>query len=249
MEEHTVAEVPAAAPEAKRGRGRPRKDSSFTPLSRELIGDTALKVAGAEGYAALTMHRLAAELSVTPRALYNYVADRSEVVNMVVELFVAHSPFIELDPGDWRASLYRIYNASREAYRRYPLAAMVPVEERVEVDSGPRRIELMERLLYFYTQLGLSLEQALTLTRSLEREVFGFVLQVDYYFDANPAIARTYVAKAVPASWLERYPQIQAPLSHAALGIEMKNNDQLFEELIELRILSIQAMLDGNKND
>ncbi|WP_313812102.1 TetR family transcriptional regulator [Glutamicibacter sp.] len=229
---------------AKRGRGRPRKDSAYAPLSKERIAAAALEIAGAEGYAALTMHRLAAAVDVTPRALYNYVSDRREVVSMVVALFVEQSPFLDLDPANWKSSVREIYHESRRMYRAYPLAALVPVEDQVDVDSGPLRTELMERLLAFYTALGLSLEQALALSRSLEREAFGFVLQVDYYFDRNPTIGRTYVSRAVPEQWLDRYPQIDAPLAREALSLPVQSNDELFEELIELRIISIQAMLD-----
>ncbi len=242
-EQLAVGEPGEENPPVKRGRGRPRKDSAYAPLSKERIAAAALEIAGAEGYAALTMHRLAVAVDVTPRALYNYVADRREVVNMVIELFVAQSPFIELDPQHWERSLREIYHESRKAYRAYPMASLVPVEDSVQVDSGPRRTELMERLLDFYTKVGLSLQQALVLTRSLEREVFGFVLQVDYYFDRNPAIGRTYVSRAVPEQWLDRYPQIQAPLSRQALMLPEQNSDELFEELIALRILAVRGML------
>lgn len=74
-------------PPAKRGRGRPRKDSNWATFSRDELAARALHIAGNEGFSAVTMHRLAAEFSVTPRALYNYVADRQEIINLAVAQF------------------------------------------------------------------------------------------------------------------------------------------------------------------
>lgn len=233
----------------KRGRGRPRKDSAFAALNKEVIASKALEIAGAEGYSALTMHRLAAEFGVTPRALYNYVADRQEVVNMAAELFIAHSPFIELDSSNWRESMREIYEVSREAFRAYPRASLVAMDEQIRVEPGPRRTQLIERLMQFFIDLGLSLQQTLMMVRSLERDVFGFVLQVDYYFDKNYPMGRQYVTRAVPEDWLDRHKDVDAPLARAALELPEQDNDELFAELVCMRIKVVEYMLSEAKAD
>ncbi len=43
----------------KRGRGRPRKDASQVPITKEAIASEALKIIGSEGFTALTMNGLA----------------------------------------------------------------------------------------------------------------------------------------------------------------------------------------------
>lgn len=229
----------------KRARGRPRKNSSLAPITKESIAAEALKIIGAEGFTALTMNGLAARFGATSRALYNYVSDRQEVVNMAVELFVHNTPLLEFDPVNWRDTVRKFYRVSRALYRTYPWIAVVPISERVVVDGGPRYIEMMERLLRFYTDMGFDMPQALSLIRAFSRDIMSFALQADYFFDRVPESQNDYISRAVPQAWLDRYPQAEAPLVRESLALPAMDSDELFEELLQLRILSIQAMLDS----
>ena len=229
----------------KRGRGRPRKDASQVPITKEAIASEALKIIGSEGFTALTMNGLAGRFGATSRALYNYVSDRQEVVNMAVELFIRSTPLLEFDPVNWRDTVRKFYRVSRALYRTYPLVAVVPISERVEVDGGPRYIEMMERLLRFYTDMGFEMPQALTLIRAFSRDIMSFALQADYFLDRVPEGRNDYISRVVPQAWLERYPEAEAPLVRESLKQPRMDSDDLFEELLQLRILSIQAMLDS----
>lgn len=235
-------------PTAKRGRGRPRKDSEFTSLSKDLLAEKALDIAGAEGYGALTMHRLAADLGVTPRALYNYVADRQEVVNLAVQHFLAITPFVEFDPSNWKQSVRDAYEATRTANRAYPLASQLSWDDKVDAVPGPRRTELIERVLQFYVDIGLTLEQAVMMVRTLEREVLGFVLHVDYFYDRCEAAGMTFPIHPVSQERLDAYPEIPAPISRQALSLPPLSSDELFEEVIETRILAIERYLVNNQS-
>jgi TetR/AcrR family transcriptional regulator, tetracycline repressor protein len=53
------------------------------PLSRRRILHAALRLVDTEGLDALSMRRLAAELQVTPRALYHYVNDKEDLLHGV----------------------------------------------------------------------------------------------------------------------------------------------------------------------
>lgn len=238
--EHAVNGTPI-----KRGRGRPRKQASLKPITREAIAAEALKIAGTEGYPALTMNRIAASFGATPRALYNYVSDRQEVVNLAVELFLQSSPMLPFDPANWRETVRNFYRVTRELYRAYPWAAVVPITERLTVDSGPRHAEMMERLLQFYLDLGLGMPQALSLIRAFTREVLAFALQADYYYDRSAQIGHDYVSRIIPQTWLDRHPDVEVPMVREALAQPAQDSDELFEELIQMRLLTIQAMLDA----
>lgn len=235
------------APTAKRGRGRPRKDSEFTSLSKDLLAEKALEIAGAEGYGALTMHRLASDLGVTPRALYDYVADRQEVVNLAVQRFLAISPLVEFDSSNWKQGVRQAYVATRTAYRAYPRASQMSWDDKVDVAPGPRRTELIERVLRFYVEIGLTLQQAVTMVRALERDVLGFVLHVDYFFDRREAGNSDSLSHLVSAQRLDAYPEISAPLARQALELPAPDSDELFEEVIETRILAIEQCLSKNR--
>ncbi|MYV59771.1 TetR family transcriptional regulator, partial [Streptomyces sp. SID4931] len=66
-------------------RRRPATRKGRPVLTRESIAAKALEMAGAQGFASLTMRALATELGVTVRALYNYVEDRQDVVHLAVD--------------------------------------------------------------------------------------------------------------------------------------------------------------------
>ena len=66
-----------------RGRSVPRPQ-----LSRDLIVAAALKVVETDGGAALTMRRVADEIGVSASALYGYVANKEELVQLVLERII-----------------------------------------------------------------------------------------------------------------------------------------------------------------
>ncbi|MGO2030189.1 TetR/AcrR family transcriptional regulator [Glutamicibacter ardleyensis] len=233
-------------PPAKRGRGRPRKDSNWATFSRDELAARALHIAGNEGFSAVTMHRLAAEFSVTPRALYNYVADRQEIINLAVAQFLEKAPFIDFDPENWRDSVGEAYNRSREVYRMFPRATLVGMEESVTADIGPRHTELLERLLKFFVDIGLPLKNAVSFSRCLEQDVLGFALKYDYPYDRAPEQYRDVVTRVVAERWLDNYPEVDAPMCRASLELPEQTSDEIFAELVEMRILSIEVILARN---
>src|SRR5215469_2256380 len=71
----------------RRGRSVPRPQ-----LSRELIVEAALEVVESGGGDALTMRRVADEIGVSASALYNYVANKEELVQLVLEQIIGEIP-------------------------------------------------------------------------------------------------------------------------------------------------------------
>lgn len=55
------------------------------PLSRDVVVSTALEITSAKGLSALTMRELAAQLDVTPMAVYRYVPNRDALVKLVAD--------------------------------------------------------------------------------------------------------------------------------------------------------------------
>lgn len=234
------------AERTSRGRGRPRRDAGGGLLSRDLIVERALDLAGTEGFAALTMHRLARELDVTPRALYNHVADRQEVIDLVAALMMRRLPEPELDGDDWRASLAHLYRGAREVYRSFPRATLIALDEHVtptEIDR--KRITLPERQLRFLVDVGLSLEQAVAVQSGFLIDVFGFVLLVDHQYDRLPPEQRRLTQQPVPQPWLDAHPDEEAPLSRQAARLPEITSDDMFEQVIDMRIAVVEQMLSS----
>ena len=90
----------------KPGSDSPKKR---VPLSRERVLRGAVAIADAAGIEALTIRSLARELGVKPMAIYYHVANKSEILDSIVDLVFAE---IELpaNDGDWRSELVRRAN-------------------------------------------------------------------------------------------------------------------------------------------
>ena len=76
------------------------------PLNRERILASAIAVADTGGVGALTIRTLATNLGVTPMSVYHYFANKSEILDGIVDVVFSE---IDLPPGDgdWQAEIRR----------------------------------------------------------------------------------------------------------------------------------------------
>jgi AcrR family transcriptional regulator len=72
-------------------------------LTLRQIADAAIEVADADGLAAVSMQRVAAELGFTKMSLYRYLPGKAELVAAMVERALGAPP--ELGHGHWRGAL------------------------------------------------------------------------------------------------------------------------------------------------
>lgn len=93
--------------------------SRSVPLSPEVIVDAALRVIEREGFDRLTMRAVAAELGVTPMAIYYHVPDKDALVELVLEA-VHVGPPLELGEEGWEEVLRRHLLTQWEQLARYP---------------------------------------------------------------------------------------------------------------------------------
>src|ERR1700712_4148964 len=98
-------------------RARPAKAA----LSRELIVGTALELLKAEGYEATSMRRVAQALDTGPASLYVYVANREELLELMLDRAIATVPLPAPDPARWRDQLKALLTAmSKMMSEDYP---------------------------------------------------------------------------------------------------------------------------------
>jgi AcrR family transcriptional regulator len=120
--------LPASIRTAWGLRGRPGKGPRPV-LSLERIVEAAVKIADAEGLAAVSMQRVAADLGASTMSLYRYVTAKDELVQLMVD--AAYGPPPDAVPGEgWRPGLSRWAWAELAALRRHPWVLRVPI-------SGP----------------------------------------------------------------------------------------------------------------
>lgn len=143
-------------------------------LTQEVIVDAALAIADEHGIEAVSFRRIAAEFSVTPMALYRYVASKDELFGLIVDRAFAK---FELPPDgatDWRDRLRELARAFRRLLLTHPAAAALYfVKADTQSDNGLRIVEILLEVL---ASAGFSSDEAALLEGNLERTVLGLVL-------------------------------------------------------------------------
>ncbi len=91
-----------------------------SPLSRELIVDTALAVLDRDGVSAMTMRRVAQELSTGPASLYAHVANLRDLEDLVFDRVAAELTVPEPDPAHWQEQLREMLVQAVLVLRRHP---------------------------------------------------------------------------------------------------------------------------------
>src|SRR3954468_6449687 len=85
--------------------GRPaRRRAADSRLGVEAIVAAGVAVADAEGIAALSMRRVAAELGAAPMSLYRHVADKDELLLQMMDAAISEVALPDPPPG-WRDGL------------------------------------------------------------------------------------------------------------------------------------------------
>ncbi|MFF9773333.1 TetR/AcrR family transcriptional regulator C-terminal domain-containing protein [Streptomyces sp. NPDC013978] len=119
--------------------GRPPSDD---PAVRARVVRAAVALADAEGTAGLTMRRVAAELGMPTMSLYRHVANKEQLIALMVDAAFASEPLPTRPPEDWRAALELSAAIQWRLYRAHPwLAASLNLSRPLLVPHGMRHID------------------------------------------------------------------------------------------------------------
>src|SRR5580693_7154622 len=89
--------------------------------TREQIAGTALRVADQEGFDAVTMKRIAAELGAATMTVYYYVRNKSDIVALMQDAILADILVPEeCLAGGWREGLTAITRRTRDVLMAHP---------------------------------------------------------------------------------------------------------------------------------
>ncbi|EJO89503.1 TetR/AcrR family transcriptional regulator [Mycobacterium colombiense] len=103
-------------------------------LTEDQIVDAALNVIRAEGLDALSMRRLSRELGRSAMAAYWYVADKSELLDLVARKLLSRVDVPAPESGPWDERLRAVIHAIDEQLHRYPGMANVLLERMKSTD-------------------------------------------------------------------------------------------------------------------
>lgn len=145
------------------------------------IAAAALRIVDDSGVGALSMRSLAAALGTGPMTLYNYVADKEGLEELVVEAIVAEVRLPE-PSEDWKQDAYGIATAMWQGIRAHPAAIPLVLTRRMSSSTG---FAAADALIAALTRAGLDDRDRLAAFHALLGLVTG-VAQADL---AGPLVA------------------------------------------------------------
>ncbi|NGO13055.1 TetR/AcrR family transcriptional regulator [Streptomyces sp. HC44] len=139
---------------------RPQARRDQPALSREQIVSEAVQLLDAEGIEALSMRKLGARLDAGATSLYRHVANKDELIELVVdEIYGEIEVAVADDPAAWREGAARCAHSLRAAILRHPWIASVLGEMGMSY-LGPNMMRLSENMLALFSRAGFPLDEA-----------------------------------------------------------------------------------------
>lgn len=133
---------------------------------------TSVAIADTEGLDALTMRRLATELTVTPMAIYHHVPGKEALLDLIADESMKALP--DPDPeGAWDEELKTFFVAFHRLYLDHPALAQVMAQRPLE---GPTAIAHGERLLALLVRAGIPDDRAVSTLVTLVGYTIGMSL-------------------------------------------------------------------------
>jgi AcrR family transcriptional regulator len=140
-------------------------------LRLDQIVTAAIKVADAEGLAALSMRRVAAELGVGTMSLYRYVPGKGELLDLMLEAVSAPSePAASAADQGWRAVLETFARELRQLYLTHPWLLQVNWSRPL---LGPNSLAGVEVLLHGLRGTALSDQEKIAAITVIDAFVAG----------------------------------------------------------------------------
>ncbi len=149
------------------GRRRPRFD-------RDQIAAAALGIADREGFGAVSMRRVAAELGAGTMTLYHYLSNKQDLLMLMDDAIMGEVivPDGEL-PAGWREALAMIARRSMAAFTRHPWA----LEGLRGTPFGPNGMRHFEQSLQAVAGLDIPLAGRIEVIALVDDYVFGHVVR------------------------------------------------------------------------
>ncbi|MFL5307525.1 MAG: TetR/AcrR family transcriptional regulator [Polyangia bacterium] len=213
-------------------------------FTREQIARTALEIADAEGYEALSMRRIAEALGAGTMTLYYYVRTKEDLLTVVEDALMGEiCDACEPLPKAWRSAIARLANATRATYVRHAWALHALTGLRVK----PNGLRHIEQSLQAVAGVDLPIGRKFEILSIVDDYVFGHCASL-MRSRSHPQFTRK-TAKALSEAmnrYLDQgqYPQLRAmigqddPLDALVKNAGFMTEDRHFD-------IGLDALLDG----
>ena len=143
------------------------------PLSRDRVLRAAVALADSEGMSSLSMRKLGEALGVEAMSLYNHVANKSDLLDGMIDIVFGEIDLPDGD-GDWRTAMRQRAISARQVLRRHRWAIGL-MESRTT--PGPATLAHHDAVLGILRRDGFSVELTAHAYSLLDSYIYGFALQ------------------------------------------------------------------------
>jgi AcrR family transcriptional regulator len=140
------------------------------PLGRGEIVDAAMRVTKRAGLDRLTMRALAAELDVTPMAVYHHVQNKAELLQLVADAVVADVEVPPASAGPWETRLSALARELRDRLAEFPGVGPYLLGTDVPTPGADR---LVESAIAMLVEAGFDEEEAALAFTAVHNYVLG----------------------------------------------------------------------------
>lgn len=145
-----------------------------TTLTHRQIAEAAVRLADAEGLDAVSMRRLADQLGVATMALYRYVANKDELLELMIDAAYEVGDLAPLAPGDWRTAVGRLARGTRTRTLTHPW--LVEAQAAVPSLLTPARNRAMDWMLGAFDGLEVTGDTKIMILRAVDAFARGAVV-------------------------------------------------------------------------
>jgi AcrR family transcriptional regulator len=193
----------------------------------------------AEGLDALTMRRVATALGTGPASLYGHIADKDDLVSILVDRAAAEVELPEPDPGRWQEQTKTWMRSMRAALVRHRNLARATMGM---IPTGPNALAAVDWLIGLLRGAGLP-DQVIAYACDLLPLYVGAVAFEEglWQADADPAEIEAYFDEV--KTFFEGLPTERYPHIAALVGPLMADEgDQRFEFGLDVLVAGIAAL-------
>lgn len=173
-------------------------------LSRDRVLQGAVEVADADGAGSLTMRSLAEHLEVKPMALYHHVANKSAILDGIVDLVFSEIALPAVG-GEWRAEMRRRAQSARNVLRRHPWA--IPLLQS-RTNPGAATLQHHNAVIGALRGGGFSVAQTAHAFALLDSYIYGFALSETALPINGPETVAEVAESMMWQSLTEAYPHL-----------------------------------------
>jgi AcrR family transcriptional regulator len=226
-------------------------------FTRDDIAAAAMRIADAEGFDAVSMRRIAADLDAGTMTLYHYVRTKDELLTLVTDAFMAEValPVGSTLPAAWRDATTLLACRTRDALRHHPWVLDISDDPQL----GPNGVRHFDQSLQALSSLDVPLATKVDIWMAVDEYVFGFCLhernnapnvqldEADGIDDATASVI-AYVDELIATG---HYPTLRALTDeHTSIGAWRQitaamGDEQRFERNLARLLDGIERSLPG----